>query len=709
MQNGESGSGVNWGDKLKSFGKDMNDRRQEGGVITHATQAKDAMVDVGKQIGHGAGEEFTRVSGAVGVIGDRLGQAGEYIGETATNLSHSVRKDLSPGVVGAGLKKFGSDVLSRVQSGAEQVVMRNVGKVATIYNDRLAPALRNLGAAEVGNAKFYNAFNNESAKTIDSADESEVRASEKIEGGLLIEEVMGNLKAAVDFDQMKDVAVAALLEKALGGTELARKAGPVLLKGLVAMMLESSNFSGQTADAKKGLQALLANKEQMQELKAKQIDLSDLARDFNAALEDISSKRELVISSRGKDKNLSWEYEGGLIQASENAQSEVLDLGWEVVDSLPESAVDLDMDSLVAARIKSQDFSRKANEVIFPLRDVAKSMEKRFPEKVEEIRASLSKVLAKWTESKGVARQLMKEFVIDKSITNQVQTDIFDGIINKNEMFASLTNDQQQEVMAKIGGKTKDGAESGFDRVPGTLYDQALQASEEYARLSLCYEQVREYVNEHPEAADALMVLAENVMQAKSVMKLAQNKIDAEILVQSRKIKNNSEFTAQRQGNLASEAADRVKNKERYAMILDRYNERVQREAPTVKKIAKILGVTGIAVVVGKEVGPEVADALIEVARMIAKAVVDNIPMVTKAIAAGGGLWASVNILGWAREKMGKKAGRDAYKELSKAESDKKTALSNLESSFNQLKKLGQDEAANRVKQIMDDLKSGDS
>ena len=708
MQNGESGSGASWSDKLKSFGKDLGNRATEGATVTKLNQATGAVVDVGKQIGHGVSEEVTRFSGAVDVVGDRFGQAGEYIVKTAGNAADSFNKDLSDVVIIAEAKKFGAGILGKIQGGVQDVIMRNAGKLGTIYNDSIAPGLRRAGV-DAKNAGPYNAFDNRS-ESIDPADKSEIRASQQIEGNQLIKDVMGNLKAAVDFDQMKDEAISALLEKAMGNTETARKAGPVLLKGLIAMMMEGSNFSGKTAEASQGLKALLKDKDQLEELSQKQISWAEMAADFDKALDEISSTRELVMDARGRDKHLSWEYEGDLVKASENAQGEVIDLGWEVLDVLPASAADLNVDTLITARAKTIDFSRRANDVINPLISVAKSMEKRFPEKTDEIRASLSKVLAKWTEAKGVARGLMTEVKVDKDTASQVESDVLGGIIGKNDMFNSITPEQQRAVMDKIGARAKgEGEPAQYDRVAGGLYDKAIGAGEEYARLVICYENSREYVQDHPEAVDILMILAENVMQAKSRMELAQNQIDSEVLVQSRKTKNAAEFTAQRQGNLGSEAADRVKNKERYAMILDRYNERVQREAPTVKKIAVLLGVAGFSIVIAKEAGPGAIDAMIETAKFIAKVVADNAPMVARAVGTGAALSAPVLLWNWAREKMGKQAGKDATKELGKAEGEKKQAMDQLQASYDQLIALNQNDAAAKIKEIMDSLKTGNS
>lgn len=711
MPNGEGGIGASWKDKFKNFGKDLNDRRQEGGVITHATQVKDAAVDVGKQVVHGVGEEVTRLSGGIGVVGDRLNQAGQYIDRTADNIVASAKKDLSPDVVVAGAKKFGFDLLGDIQRNVQDIIGRNLGKAGTFYNDTIAPGLRRVGV-DAKNASPINAYDlGQRSETIDPADKAEVKASERIEGKQLIEEVMGSLKAAVEFDQMKDEAVSALLEKAMGSTELAKKAGPALLKGLVAVMLEGSNFSGKTSDAMSGLNALLADEDSMRQLEEKQISIKELSTSFRDALQDISSKRELVMKSRGKDKNLSWEYEGDLVKASEAAQEKAIDLGWEVLDLLPASAAQLDMDKLVAAKVKAKEFAGQVNnDVMNPLFNVAKSMEKRFPDRVNEIRASLSKVLAKWTESKGVARQLMNEVKVDGNTTARIEEDILGGILGKNDMLNALPAGQQQEVMLLIGARAK--AETDpvqYDRVTGGLYDKAVVTAGEYARLATCYDYSREYVKTHPEAADVLMILAENVMQAKSRMQLAQDQVEAELLVQAHKAKNKNEFSAQRQGNLASEAADRVANKERYAMLLDRYNQRVQREAPTVKKIAMLLGVAGFSVVIAKEAGPGAVDAMIEMAKFIAKVVADNVPMVTRAVGLGAGLSAPVLLWNWAREKMGKKAGENAYKELGKAEDDKEKALKQLQTSYDQLISLGQTEPAAKIKEIMDNLKGGNS
>ncbi len=718
QENGNNGA--SWMDKIKGLGgkvgNDLKDRASEAATVTRLNQATGFVGDVATQVGHGVGEEVTRFVGAVDVVGDRLGQAGEYVGKTADNLASSAKKDLSGEVVGAGLKKFGYDVVGKIQNGVQEVVMRNAGKLATIYNDHAAPVLRRNGIDLT--AKAYNAYDafDKRSEAVDPADKAEVKAAEKIEGQQMIDDVMGNLKAAVDFDQMKDQAVSALIEKALGGTELARKAGPALLKGLVAMMLEGSNFSGRTADAKKGLQALLSDKEQMAELKSKQIDISQLVEDFNAALEDISSKRELVMASRGKE-NISWEYEGDLIKASESFQSDAIDLGYEVIAALPEKATELNIDNIVAARVKAIDLASKTRDVVSPLKSVAKNMERRFPEKADEIKASLSRVLAKWTEAKGVARQLMTEVKVDKATSSKVEGDMLAGIIDKNDMFNSITAKQQRAVMDQIGAKVKGESEPAqYDRVPGSLYDRAISAGEEYTRLVVCYEQSREYVTSHPEAADILMILAENVMQAKSRMELAQNKIDAEVLVQSHKLKNKSEFTAERQGNLAKEDADRISRKEGYALILSRFNDRVQKEGPTVKKIAMLLGVAGFSVVIGKEAGPEIIDATIATAKFIAKVIMDNSPMIIdavktvgKATAVGGALAAPVLLWNWAMEKLGKQAEKDAYKGIEQADNDKVKALSELQASYNRYDELGDKETAADIKRIMDRLKGGNS
>lgn len=705
MQDGENGNGATFKDKFKSFGKDVKDRFQEGATVVPLNQLGGWTGDVASQVKHGVEEEITGLSGTIDVIGDRFGQAGEYIGETSKNLVNSAKKDLSPRVVGGELRNFALDIVGRIQRGAQEVVGRNWGKVATLYNDHVSPVLKKNDIDS--SLKQFNAYDSFSERNQPTP---EVMAD--VEGDQIITDVMGNLKAAVDFDQAKDQALSAMVEKALGGTELARKIGPDLLNGLIAVMLESANFSGRTFNAQKGLQALLSNPEQLAELKKNQVDLVDLVADLNAALTDISSKRELVMQSRGEDKNLSWEYEGDLIAASEGAQVLAKHLGREMTALLPESASQLSIDRLIAVRAKSHELADALRDVTNPLISVGKSMEKRFPDKVQEVRAAVTKALDKWMESKGIARQLMTEVQVDEKVRLQASQDVIKGIVEKDAFFNELTSEQQTTVLDKVGAKVSgEGDSVKYDREAGKIYDQAAAASEEYTRLVICYEQSRDYVQQHPEAADMLMVLAENVMQAKSRMELAQNKLEAEILVQSHKVKNQSDFDALRQGNLSKEDAARVQRKENYAWILARYNERVQREAPTIKKIAALLGAAGFSVVIGKEMGPEVVEATIEAAKFIAKVLIDNAPMIidnavlgAKAVGVGGALAAPVLLWNWAREKIGGLAEKSAEKQLDQNEKDKAAATKKLEETYGQLIKLGKQEEADQIKQIMDSL-----
>lgn len=712
MQNGEGGIGVGLMNKLKQFGnnegvKDFGARAEEASSLTGLTQAKDIVVDVGTTVAHGVGEIAKGAAGGLNVAADKLNHAADYMDDTAGNLGRSIKYDVNGEVIVAGAKKFGMDVLGKVQSAVENTAFRTASEAATWYNDHVVPALRMINVKDSGFA-FQNMYDNRREADVNPSEKARVRSQQMVEGEDLMSKVMGDMKAAADFDRLKDSQVSLLLEKALGSTEMAVKLGPTLIKAISELAMVGSNFGSTNPKTQESLSNILQDPQMLQELRSKQIDVVDLLSTIQEALLDISSKKDLVLKSRGESANLSFEYEGDLIKASERLQADALDLGFDVLQALPKDALQLNVDNMVGARAKAIDFSRKANEATNPLKSVALSLEKRFPDKKGEIRAAFSEIMSKWTESKGVAKGLIDAIQVDEKTKKVAEKDLFVNVIKPNELFNELTKDQQEAVMLKLGGKITDETRKNtvykYERIPGSVYDQAVQSHEQYISLTMAYGEVRKHVAEHPEAADRLIMLAERIVQTKSVMELTRSKMKSEIIVQSRKVKNEGEFAALRQGNIANEDATRIKQAEYYAAVLSRFNERVQREAPTVKKIAKILGVVGVTVVIGKEAAPDVVEAVIAAAKLIAKVAVENAPMVGKALGTGVGLWGITEIYGWARQLLGKSAEKSAKGYSTEAEQSKRTAKDSLQDSYDQLMDLGQLEAAAKIKEVMDGL-----
>ncbi|MBT4124556.1 MAG: hypothetical protein HN981_04060 [Candidatus Pacebacteria bacterium] len=732
-----------FGQKIKEnkIANSLGKRAEEGAAVTRATQGVNLVTDTAVKAGHAAGEVADKFGKGVDVVGDRAGQLGKNIELTAGNLKDSIHKDLSDEVIIAKLKEAGIKVTEKIRTEVEAVIGREIkGRISSLVAERVVPVLKTLGLKKEKAAEEVSETTDEKPEE-ETSERSQRRAESTIEGSKLISDIMGNLDAAVKFDQVRDSQLPALLEKSLGSTELAKKVGPVVLKSLTALIMESASFGGKTGGAMESLSELLNDPATREELEKSNVSMAELLEGFNDALKSITETKQLVLDSRGEDKDLSWEYEGKQVESSEKAQEEAFELGWEVVDALPKSAADLTIDKLITARVKAIDFSRKSMDVIRPLKKIAMSMEQRFPGKAKEIRAALLEAIAPWQVSKGVVNGVSEAIVLDRETMRQASGDIFKELIKPNEMFGALNRDQKTEVMEKVGGKMTDENKNQkiYDKhevVPGSMYENALQAYGEYAKLLISYDSLRDHVENHPEAADQLMVLAERIMQAKSVLEFTKNKIASEVIVQSRIITNRKEASSSEKQNTASELKTQKERREYYTKILKRLSKRITDEKPTVDKIIRYFAAAGLATIGGvaiAELGPgllessgqaiaegsrvavESAPDILEKLRVwavsasavgaeatgkaveFARFIVDNSPKSVKVAAGISSGWASLNILSGLAEKVGIGAGKSAKKEEAALKKDNKEAVKNLRKIVKDLREAGQDELASRM------------
>lgn len=709
MQNGE-GNGASFMDRIKGFGKNVGQAAEEQSVIFGATKAKDVITDTAVKGYHRASEAVTSVGGALNNLGNVVDQGVQRVGDMGAGMKRAAQYDLNKDVVGAEVGNIGLNVLSKIQDMVQKLAPAQAW-IATQLNDRLVPILKAAGSEKDVSFKYYNAFDNRSTGQTESGQRSKDLAAKKIEGSSLIGEIVGPLKAAADFDGVKGEAAVSLVKQALGNTEFAKKAGPKLFDALVTVVAESVNLGNKSESALAGLDELLGDPDNQDELDKQNITKRELIGAFRDAVKDISEKRKLVIESRGEMPGVSWGLEKSLVNVIENAEAEINELGFDVLSILPDTADQLNNGNMVAARIKALSLSRKTNnEVTKPLQSIAENMKKRFPDKVDQIDEALEKATESWMESKGVARALIAETKIDASTDAEVSEDIYSELIDSSKLFKSVTEEQQAEIAKALGVEAT--ADGGHDRIEGSLFSEVCRSYGEYLRLSAAYEQVKAHVEENPEAADILMVLAERVLQAKSVAELGKHKMDAQIIVQTWKVRNSNESTAQKQGDFASEKTVSIGRKEYYSKILDRYNNRVQSEKDMIDRVIKYMGVAGLAmtgVVAGVEIGPEAGKAIWEAVKAMIAFLAENTPMTLKTGATATGSVLAVKVLSMLRSGIGSWAGRRAEKQESKAKEEKKASLPDLEAAYKNLQDLGMNEAADKVREAIDKLKGNAS
>lgn len=689
---------------------DLRKRAKEGVVVARGAQMVDSAAAAGTKLKHAGEEQYAKAGDSLGVAGLHIDKVKERGSALVEGVKQSAQKNLDPSVLKGKLESRATKIGVAIIEGWRQIVNRNAVKVKTIYEDRIKPAIDLINNFRGQEESSDDGPEIEVINVVDTSERSQRHAKSTIEGSALIDLVAGALSAAVDFDSLKADQVPALIERAFASTELARKVTPAIMDAFSAIILEASSFGFKTGKAKESLGKILGDPDVLAEMEGQQINPLELLKELNEALKKITEIKDKVMESRGENRSLSWQYEKSLVKASEASQAEAFDAGWEVLDALPDTADQLTMGMVINARVKALDLSGKSAKVIGSLTSIARSMERRFPGRVEEIRFSLQGVVAPWKEAKGIIRGVSESTELNPAITRQASGDIFRGLIEPNEPFMALTKEQQASVMEGIGGTITEETKrqkvyDKYEVTKGSLYEGILQAYGEYARLLVAYESSREYVNDHPESADQLMVLAERIMQAKSVMELMKSKMDAKIIIETRKIDNEKRATALEATNTAEENAALRERTAYYAKMLEQYNERVQREAPTVKKIIKYLGIAGLTTV--SLVGVvEVAPAAIEAAKILVAFIAEHASITRTLTTArvAGGVWGIAKLGAWLRSKLGEKAGKDAESNRGELSAQRSEALGNLRAVLPGLVESGNTDAATQIQAAISTL-----
>ncbi|MBU0974206.1 hypothetical protein KKD03_00705 [Patescibacteria group bacterium] len=664
---------------------DIGKRSKEAVVATHAKQTVDTVADTGFKVLSKLDEVSDQIRGKADTVKDRFTQGKEYMEMTADNLRNAFYKDLNDDRIVAEAKRAGVDITDKVRTRVEALLEREVfGRLTTLVNDKANPILSKLGLSRKESVASQT-------EEINVPDRSSRKAANIIEGSALVDAIAEPFKAGKDYDQAKGDAVPKLIETAFGSSELAGKYGPAMLQVMRSIALQSAGFGAESSESMNILDELANDPDVQKEMAENKVNIFQLGAEMSKILRQISEAKQAALESRGESRGISWEYERDQAKASEEVQAIVHELGWKVVDSLPESATELTLDQLMQARVVATKFSQRSIDVIRPLKKIAISMENRFPNKVDEIRAALAEAVAPWKISKAIVRGVVESSILDEETTKQTSKDIFSTIIQPNELFAGLSAEQQTVVMEKIGGTLID---AKLDNIKeGSIYEQTVQAYGEYAQLVVSYDSLREHVQDHPEAADQLMVLAERIMQAKSVMELAKHKMKSEVIVQSRKQKNSQELASSKASNATIEVQSKNARREYYTKTFDDIQERIQNEGPTLKKIINRMGIATLAItglVAAGEVGPEILEAMIE----LAKYLVHNVPVAIRVGAVGSGLFGVAHLLRGLRAKMGLRAGEAAVKGRETLAVDNSTSIDQLKKIRDELLAVDNNSAA---------------
>jgi hypothetical protein len=584
--------------KLNNLGQ----RTNELGVATGATLVKDAVGGVANQAVNRAGEIGLGVQG-VGLNAAQRGADAVVGGVTAVGRGVDALKDMGQNI-GTVAKSIGKDILdspiqmekggmkASLRERAQLLIARNANKLGNIIDERVIPFLKKLDT-------FVNGSNNqetpaaleEAVQQVEAGEATE-KEPEVIEGQGLIDVVVGNLKAAVEYDQMKNQEIMPLIDRTLNSSEVAVKVTKAVMRGMIAVLLENSNFGGGTLSARQAL-AELTEDPQMREQVSK-INILDFVDAYEKALKVISEAREKVAESRGANKNLSWKYEGGLIESSEKAQQEAAKLGLEIRKLLPEHADQLTPELLAVARGKGFEFSDKAKEAMRKLKHVALSLEVRFPAKAKEIQAKLQTIVDEWKLAKDVIPTAAAE-MFDAGVRSQAREALILNIAQNESVRTLKTETEHRQVMTKLGIKFT-GPEGDFSHeiVAGGPYANALEAFTKYAALSKAYELARDQVSEHPEAADRLLVLADQMLQAKYALADAKSRIATELAIEVRTMKNVDQIRTLQSANRTQEA-DREKQKQKYYdKMLLQFKDRLNREIPVIRRTLGYLAAAGV-------------------------------------------------------------------------------------------------------------------
>lgn len=605
------GAKNSWFSKLKN---NLKERHQEVGAVTYATNVKDAVVDVGRQVGNRAEEIGVGIRGEVTTVGHQLDTLGTQI-NTGVNRVQDNLQDMRQNL-GEVAQSVGSDLLDThvfteqsgtrtgVREKAQLLIARNANKLGTIIDDRLIPWLKRLDntAGDPGEIKAELQAENQASQPTPEVDD---KTAEVIEGQSLIDVVAGNLKTAVAFDQMKDKELGAIIEKMMDGSEIVTKVGKVIFRQIIAVVLEQSSIGGRTPSALEAMAELRKDESVMAQLRS--LNGEDLMNTIDNALRTVSELRKKAKEARGENKNLSWKYEAGLIENSEKAQREMAALGLEIRQILPENGERITATVLASARGKGFEYARKADEAMRNLKHVALSLEIRFPSQVDAIRAKLQEIVNDWKEAKAVIPTISGE-MFTKELSADCKRVVDWEFIAQDPSLRSVNEppmtggtEMQRTALAEVGITLIDrglNGESPYEMMPGSMYADAVETFTQYTGLVKAYEVAREQVAEHPEAADRLFVLAERVAQMRHAFEDIRIKITGELAIQVDRARNIAEIKQLQSEHRPEEAAARQERADYRLKVLVRFKERWNRELPVIKKALTYATALGVSATV---------------------------------------------------------------------------------------------------------------
>lgn len=538
---------------------------EEVAVATGLTPAVREVGGAGKKAINMATEGLVDVASAVDRTVDKVEGAVVAAGAHLSRAKEVYDKYNDPKAFGARILERGKALVDKVAAEPLDWAEREgVSRIETFFDEKVSRVI------EVGNLLFSDKPRAEAGGNEGEVDNQPLATAETeagdprlevatsvVEGSALIDLVSEGMEAAIQFDQLPNSTGITIADRLLGG--------------------ENAEVAEQAAE--------------------------------------VASLKEKVIESRGEKPDISWDHERRLINRSEARQKEAMETGLEILDNLPESAEDLTNTDLLGARAKGIALVRKNKGMINALTSVARSVELRFPDKGEDVRAELIRLTTPLHENDEVAKSIDGQVDV-QDFVRASSGELYMTLIKGNEIFGKLSKENQDKVTAELGAQRKDNINGRFkydryDSEPGSTYDTALMAYAELARVSSAYEAMREHVAQHPEAAGQLVIMAERVIQAKHALKLARNKMQAEMTIKAKEVFDAENAKSLEASNRGQEESDRKGRKDYYSKILDRQAERIREEGPTVKKINKFLAIAGgtAAAAFGMaEAAPVVAD-----------------------------------------------------------------------------------------------------
>ncbi len=618
------------GDAAKYLGR----AAEEISVATGANALVQETGALGKKGLNTAGEVAVGVTSAVDRGIDRIDQTVQGIGIHIGRGAEIIQK------YGA-LKPFGARVLERGKALVDSVAATPlawadreiVSRVDTFLDEKVGKVV------EVGKLLFADSKGNKTeggetgvGQTEDpkDADPRLEKATSVVEGSELLKIISEGREAAIKFDQLPNATGIVIADRLLGGENT----------------------------------------------------------DVSTKAQEVAELRAKVIEARGDRPDISFDHEQKLIDRSENKQLEAMKIGLEILDMLPESVDDLDRTGLNVARAKAIDLARANRGFINTLSSIGQSLEARFPDKADDVRQELVKLTQPLRENNEVAQSIYDQVEVGE-LVRVASKDVYMSLIKGNEIFGKLSKENQDEVTKGIGATRKEGVNGRnrydrYDSEPGSVYDTALSAYAELAKVSVAYEAMREHVAQHPEMACQLVVMAERVTQAKYALKLAKNNMQAAMTIKSKELFDAENAKSLDASHTAEEQASRKGRKDYYAKILDRQAARIAAEKPSVQKVNKFLAVTGgtaVAALGAVEAAPVVADLAPQIIDYLVKAyqfVATNFDSTVKGALGLGTLLAGAKLSEYLSGKLGPIIGKRAEDLKVRTAEESKSAVDKL-------------------------------